>query len=90
MAEGTDSRNLLKQYPEIARAYDLYVSCRSQDLVIAEIPKGDKTFIRITPKTTGYAVLPLPGGMLDQPYRLMEFMSHFRTGDQMATKRALS
>jgi len=47
-------------------------------------------FIRITPKTTGYSILPMPGGLLDQPYRLMEFFAFFRDGDSMATQKALS
>lgn len=90
MAEGKRTDNLRSKYPEIARAFDLYIQCRSQELVVAEITKDKKTYMRIVPHTTGLGVLPAEGGLLDQPYRLMEFFGAFRVADNTFTSKNLS
>lgn len=90
VALGYNVKSFRKHKPEIARAYDLYVECRNQVLFSAEITKGKKTSLRVVHHTTGYAALPITGGMLDQPYRLMEFWSYFLEGDRLATFKNLS
>ena len=91
MEEGKDTRALQSRYPEIRRAYDLYLESRSRTVIVASVPKGDKsTKTVLTPYTTGYGPLPWAGGLLDQPYRLMEFWSFFLQGDRMATLKSLS
>jgi len=49
-----------------------------------ETTKNKKTYSKILHYTTGLAILPEPGGLLDQPYRLMEFFDLFQDGDRMA------
>jgi hypothetical protein len=88
-AEGFKVEALRKQRPDLARAYDLYVECRLVQIIGLEIPKNKKTSLHITPYTSGYGSLPEPGGMLDQPYRMMELWSHFLAGDRLAFSKSL-
>lgn len=87
---GMDAKNLRNRYPEIATAHDLYLDGRSQQLVSVEIPKGKGSSLRIVSYTTGFGSLPNAGGLLDQPYRLMEFWSRFLEGDRSVTIKTLS
>lgn len=41
-----------------------------------------KTIQYVLPYPTGWSVLPDPGGLLDQPYRLMEFFSIFMRAER--------
>lgn len=87
---GMNTDNLRRRYPEIAVAFELYLECRLQQLANVEIPKGKSSSLRITTFTTGFGSLPNSGGMLDQPYRLMEFWSRFLEGDRSVTFKTLS
>jgi hypothetical protein len=41
-----------------------------------------KTYKKVVPFTTGYAVLPWDGGIMDQPYRMMEFFEIFMRSER--------
>ena len=86
------SDNLRKQYPELARAYDLYLMCRQQQLfhMKVEKDKGKRVEHKVVNYTTGLHSLPEEGGVLDQPYRLMEFFSLFQQGDNIAAQKRLN
>lgn len=58
--------------------------------MVAEISKDKKTYMRIVPHTTGLGILPEDGGLLDQPYRLMEFFGAFQLADHTFTQKNLS
>jgi hypothetical protein len=90
MEQGKDTRNFQRRYPEIAWYYRMYLEARNRSIVTTTLPKGKEQKLVIVPFTTGYAVLPAPGGLLDQPYRLMEFWSLFMEGDRTATIKSLS
>lgn len=91
MEEGKDTKGIQRRYPEIKSAYELYLMSRQRSVVVATVPKGkDQQKSVIASYTTGYGVLPEPGGLLDQPYRLMEFWSLFLDGDRIATLKSLS
>ena len=89
MAEGNRADNLIAQYPEIARHYRTYVQCRSQQLFFWETTKGSgkeqKTVRKAVPFTQGWSVLPEPGGLMDQPYRMFEFFEIFMRAERQAT-----
>lgn len=73
----------LHSEPELAQAYDIFISCRAQNIVTYQESKGkDRSVQHIRPYTTGWAVLPSEGGLLDQPHRLMSFLEIFMTGDK--------
>lgn len=74
----------------MARAYDLYLDCRNQQLVHVELPKGKRTQHVIVPWTTGLDHLPWSGGAIDQPVTTMLFFEQFIRGDQTAAQRKLS
>lgn len=50
------------------------------------MPKGSKgdTVLKILPYTDGLLFLPVDGGVLDQPHRLMTFFDYFESGEQEA------
>lgn len=52
--------------------------------------KDMKTIKKVVPFTTGYAVLPWEGGLLDQPYRVMEFFEAFMRAERRQTYDTLS
>jgi hypothetical protein len=83
---GRRQDNALSEYKEIARAYSLYTICRRRNLIVASVPKGNKgdTVMKMIPYTDGLNFLPHPGGVLDQPYRLLTFFSYFEDGEQEA------
>jgi hypothetical protein len=74
--------NLVKENPEIARAYELYTVCRAQQMVTHDVMKGGKQLTRTEPYPVGYNVLPEEGGVLDQPQRLMVFFEEFMNGER--------
>jgi hypothetical protein len=76
----------LGEYPEIAKAYSLYATCRRRHLIVANVPKGSKgdTVLKMIPYTDGLQHLPVSGGILDQPYRIMTFFDIFEAGEQEA------
>lgn len=55
-----------------------------------EKDKGKRVEYKVVNFTSGLHSLPEQGGMLDQPYRLMEFFSLFQQGDNLAAQRKLS
>lgn len=64
----------------------LFQQCKSQMMFTTEKTKGQgreaRTIKFVLPYPTGYSQLPEPGGMLDQPYRLMEFFSLFMRAER--------
>ena len=68
----------------------MYLICRQQQLFTIEKSKGKNKVLRIVvPWTTGF-VLPEPGGMLDQPHRMIEFFALFMAADRKATNERLN
>jgi hypothetical protein len=51
---------------------------------------SQKVHKKIVPFPTGFTVLPEEGGMLDQPYRLMEYFGEFIRGERQAQYKELS
>lgn len=74
----------LRKNPEIAEAYALYDECRTLTVHAQQYSKGKEQMIRTLTFPTGYHYLPNEGGMLDQPYRLMEFFGEFMSGERLA------
>jgi hypothetical protein len=85
---------MMKSNPEIAQAYSLYTMCRQQTMFTATKSKGQgkdaRTIQYVLPYPSGYAQLPDPGGMLDQPYRLMEFFALFMRAERHVIAETLS
>lgn len=52
--------------------------------------RGRRAEHKVVSFTSGYSALPCEGGMLDQPYRLMEFFALFRQGDNLAAQKKLN
>jgi hypothetical protein len=88
MAMGRNMQGTLNADPELNRAYRIYRDCRTQVLFRHEYTKGEgknaKSFVAIVNVTTGYHHLPVEGGILDQPHRLMDYFDAFRFGDARA------
>jgi hypothetical protein len=79
MARG--SRHINRAYKndkELMESYALYKDCVSYQVV--QLDLGDKTSVRIFP--TGYHNLPYTGSLMEQPYRLMEYFSHFMNAER--------
>lgn len=72
----------LSKYPEIADAYQLYLTCRNQELFEYEFERAKKPMRLILHYTTGLTVLPYEGGVMDQPERLMALFEQFLAGDE--------
>lgn len=53
-------------------------------MVVVDKQKGKKTIKVMLPYTTGLAFLPEDGGIMDQPYRMMEFFAAFLDGERIA------
>jgi hypothetical protein len=49
-----------------------------------------KTIKHVVPFTMGYAVLPEEGGLMDQPYRMMEFFEIFMHAERQQQLTSLS
>jgi hypothetical protein len=79
---GYSTKQTQMDYPEIARAYQLYLLCRAQTVIVYSESKGkDKTVQKIRPYTTGFGILPDEGGLQDQNHRLLSFMEIFLNGE---------
>lgn len=77
-AMGYSVKSTLQQNKEIAQAYQTYLLCRAQTVIVYSESKGkDKTVQKIRPYTTGFSQLPDKGGMLDQQHRTLAFMEIF-------------
>ena len=55
-----------------------------------EKDKGKRVEHKVVSFTTGLQSLPVEGGMLDQPYRLMEFFALFMQGDNLVAQKKLN
>jgi hypothetical protein len=84
LAKGNRVDTMLSMYPEIARAYDIYTDCRGTQLVVYQTSKAGKEMQVMASYPTGYDHLPYEGGVMDQPYRLMEFFGEFMNGERRA------
>lgn len=77
--------------PRVASAFALYLECRS--LAFVHVPlnkdKGKKIEHKILQFSDGYATLPEPGGLLDQPVWLMALFQTFRRGENHGMKETL-
>jgi len=79
---GYSVKTSLQNNPDIAHAYQTYLLCREQTVIVYSESKGkDKTVQKIRPYTTGFAVLPEAGGVNDQPHRLISFFEIFLNGE---------
>lgn len=76
----------------MARAYDLYTLCRTQQLFHMEVKKngGKSAEHRVVRFVTGFHSLPNAGGVLDQPCWTMDMFELFRRGENLAASKALS
>jgi hypothetical protein len=52
--------------------------------------KDMKTIKQVVPFATGFSILPEEGGLMDQPYRMMEFFEIFLAADRNHTYNTLS
>lgn len=77
-------RRFLKEHPRLAKAYELYRVCRTQQVVTYQKTKGKETVQVLAPFTTGLSVLPDGGGYLDQSNWLMDVFEHFMAGERNA------
>ena len=66
--------------------------CRQTQLFHMQVTKdkGRRVEHKVVNYTTGLHSLPVEGGMLDQPYRLMEFFSLFQQGENVAAQKKLN
>lgn len=77
-------------FPRVADAFDLYLACRSLNHVHMAIQKGKgKEEHKVIPFVSGWAVLPEPGGLYDQPQWLMSVFSVFRAGENHGAHKTL-
>lgn len=79
-----------RQFPDVGAAFDIYLSCRQQQLFHMEVQKdkGRRVEHKVLPWTTGYA-LPEPGGMLDQPAWMTDMFDFFVQGERAAMMKEL-
>lgn len=77
-----------RQNPRIAKAFSLYLSCRSLSHV--HIPlnkdKGKRVEHKVLPMVSGWSALPEEGGMLDQPVWTMAMFNIFRAAENVGVK----
>jgi len=62
----------------------MYQQCRQLQLVVYKSSKGNDTIVRMRTFPQGYTILPEPGGLEDQNYRLFEFFGEFMDGERLA------
>lgn len=81
----------MKREPRLARAFELYLTCRTVQLfhLRVEKDKGRKVENKIVEFVTGYGQLPESGGVLDQPVWLMSIFDDFRNGENAAAAKNL-
>ena len=89
-ARGLRTETLQAQWPEIGVAFELYLSCRQQQLFHMEVQKdkGKRLEHKLVLFTTGY-LFPAPGGILDQPDWLTTMFDCFMSGERAAAMREL-
>lgn len=86
---GLRTDSMQQRNPRIARAFGLYLSCRSVQLFHVAMESKNKVEHKIVEFVTGYAQLPEAGGMNDQPVWLMEIFAQFRAGENAVAAKAL-
>lgn len=76
----------------MARAFELYLSCRTVQLfhIRVEKDRGKRVENRVTEFVTGYSVLPEAGGVLDQPVWVMAIFDQFKAGENAVASKTLS
>lgn len=81
----------MRREPRLARAFELYLTCRTVQLfhLRVEKDKGRKVENKIVEFVTGYSQLPESGGALDQPVWLMSIFDDFRNGENAAAAKNL-
>jgi hypothetical protein len=74
--------------PRVARAFELYLQCRSLNFVHFEVAKerGKKVEHKFVPFVNGWSTLPEPGGALDQPVWTMAMFEVFRAGENVGSQ----
>lgn len=84
----------MKNHPDIASRYLLYRDCRELQLFSLETTKGSgknaKTVVKVIPFPTGFHSLPVEGGLLDQPHRMMEFFNIFLNAERKSAYKSLN
>lgn len=53
------------------------------------VGRDQKVIKKVVPFTVGFGSLPWAGGMLDQPYRMMEFFEMFLESERRTTYETL-
>jgi hypothetical protein len=89
---GNRTDNVRARNPRLARAFELYLTCRSVQLfhIRVEKDKGRRVENKVTEFVTGYSVLPEAGGVLDQPVWLMAIFDFFKAGENAVAAKTLS
>lgn len=87
-AKGKRTDSMRKNNPRIARAHDLYLSCRTISHVHIPLNKdrGRKVEHKVLPFVSGWSALPEEGGMLDQPVWTMAMFNIFRAAENAGVK----
>jgi hypothetical protein len=76
----------------VARAFDLYLQCRTTEMVVVKVTKerGKKEEVRMAARVTGYHHLPRAGGLLDQPCWTMDMFAQFERGENSVALNELT
>lgn len=75
------------------RAWELYIVCRQQQLIIYEKPTGRKDGSKILTQalwTTGLSVLPSGLGVLEEDYTLLKYFQGFLQGERQGSAKLMS
>ena len=82
----------MKNNPRLRELYELYLMCRTTELVIYEKPinrDGDKKVAPII-YPTGIGTWPRAGGIYDQDYVESKVLYAFLRGDQTGTQKFMN
>ena len=83
---------MLKNNPEIAKAYADYLLCRITQLVVFRVPQGSKggerTVIVVWPQ--GLNVLPNDGGLNGQNFLTTRLFNAFLNGERAGVSKTMS
>jgi len=89
---GNRTDNVRRRNPRLARAFELYLQCRTVQLfhIRVEKDRGKRVENKVTEFVTGYSQLPEAGGVLDQPVWVMAVFEQFRAGENAVAAKTLS
>lgn len=93
LGHGTAVNRLLSNDPELLYAWDMYLMCRNQQLIIYEKPTGKKDGSKILSTvqwTTGLSVLPNSVGVGGENYLLMKYFHGFMQGEREGAGKLMS